>query len=166
MLDETCFHKQNTFKCWSKIRKVESCLEMVVIYRNSMVDELLRNSPSPMQHLWQPFVSGILVVRAKRLRRKIVKTLRWAKVSGGQVKKKQEDDEGMFDISSSTTATVKVNQQGWTSHLGRILSGKRCVWNWAARPGFLSCSNSPIRLWEYSWKDLPTTHTQKKISTC
>lgn len=40
----------------------------------------------------------------------------------------------------------------WTQasvpHLGRILSGKRWVWNWAARPGFFSCSNSPMRLWE------------------
>lgn len=47
---------------------------------------------------------------------------------------------------------IPIPNRAFWSYLGK---GKRWVWNWAARPGFFSCSNSPMRLWEYSWKDLP-----------
>lgn len=142
---------------------------------------------SPMQHLWQPFVSGILVVKANLLRRENSQAVVTAvlKEPDDDVYNKGSQPELLFfflplqqsvmmlDSDSKKTAQrecsnirkvvtlsqnkikQKKDSRACWSHLGKILSGKRWVWNWAARPGFLSWSNSPMRLWEYSWKVFP-----------
>lgn len=137
-----------------------------------------------MQHLWQPFVSGILVVKANLLRRENGQTvvssvfkrpMTWGVGEVGQSfcfslyrqstlslwwrKENKKRLHGATRDLISDTAGERLICLISRPHLGRILSGKRWVWNWAARPGFLSCSNSPMRLWEYSWKVFPAHET-------
>ena len=126
----------------------------------------------PMQHLWQPFVSGILVVKANLLRREnrqvVVTTVlkssddvynqgSWPELLLFLSRHKHSSwwwREAPKGCTAGASHFNSINES-WRSHLGRILSGKRWVWNWAASPGFFSCSNSPMRLWEYSWKVFP-----------
>lgn len=134
----------------------------------------------PMQHLWQPFVSGILVVKANLLRREnghmvvssvFKRPMTWGVGEVGQSfcffstakalchcdgeRRTKKRLHGATRDLISDAAGERLICLISRPHLGRILSGKRWVWNWAARPGFLSCSNSPMRLWEYSWKVFP-----------